>query len=162
MDSKGAKASPAWKTLGILQCSIMINNPVGISSNCILTTDNLIADRNSCSPNYSNPLPQYLAPVQDFLHLQQCKCFCPNSSLLHLGCTVTGKVARSKGTKHVKTHLAKQEHFLALCCSAHTINPCVELSPVSAQNNLLACYFVSLIQGHTILGTSIHSNFIKN
>lgn len=41
-------------------------------------------------------------------------------------------------------------------------DPCMESQPAGARNYFLACYAISLIQGETILGTSIRHQTVKN
>ena len=79
---KGAKKSHAGKALGILQCALMINNPVGINADRISTTDNVIADRISRFPNHADPSPHFIALSQDFPQLQQCRRFHPSAELV--------------------------------------------------------------------------------
>ena len=79
---KGAKKSLARKALGFLQALLMINNPVGIHADRISTTNNVVADQISRFPNQFNPLPPFLALSQDFLRLQQCRCFHPSAKLV--------------------------------------------------------------------------------
>ncbi len=93
------------------------------------------------------------------MHVLPPKC---RASLHNVGCTVAGKVVRSKGTKPAKTCLARQEHSLVFCQGTHINDPCVDLPHPSSQNYFLACYAISLIQGKTISSTTIQSSTVKN
>ncbi len=79
---KGAKKSPPGKALGQLQCCLMINNPMGINTDWVSTTDNIIANCISRFSNHDNPFPHFLSLAQDFLLLQNCKHFHPNAELV--------------------------------------------------------------------------------
>ncbi len=66
---KGAKRSLTGKALGFLQCALMINNPVEINTDCVSTTDNVVADKITQFSNHNNPLPCVITLSQDFPQL---------------------------------------------------------------------------------------------
>ncbi len=113
---KGAKQLPAGKALGILQCTLMINNPVGINVDCVSTTSNVIAVCISQFPNHNDPLPHFLDLSQAFPQLQQCRHFHPSAELVStiLDVLLLVKLPDPREPSlSVKTCLAWQEHFLA-------------------------------------------------
>ena len=81
---KASKISPIGRALSRIQCALMINNPVGITSGYINTLDNVIADR------ISRILREKLIPLefhklsQEFPALQHCRRFQPSSELISL------------------------------------------------------------------------------
>ena len=81
---KASKASKWGRALSRIQCALMINNPVGITSNYINTLDNVIADR------LSRILRENLIPFefeklsQEFPELRRCRRFRPSSELVSL------------------------------------------------------------------------------
>ena len=81
---KASKVSPIGRALSRIQCALMINNPVGITSRYISTLNNVIADR------ISRILRENLIPLefrklsQEFPALQHCRRFQPSSELISL------------------------------------------------------------------------------
>ena len=84
---KGCKSSTVGRHLGLLQCALMINNPVGISTGRVSTEKNVVADRISRVKKETNILPSFHSLMQDFPQLKSCRRFHPSSELISL---VTG------------------------------------------------------------------------
>lgn len=84
---KGCKSSAVGRHLGLLQCALMINNPVGISTGRVSTKANIIADRISRVKKETNILPSFHSLMQDFPQLKSCCRFHPSAELVSL---VTG------------------------------------------------------------------------
>ena len=62
----------------------MINNPVGVATGYITTTDNVIAERISRVKKESNILPSFHTIMQDFPQLRSCRRFHPSAELVSL------------------------------------------------------------------------------
>ena len=84
---KGCKSSAVGRHLGLLQCALMINNPVGISTEHVSTKTNIIADRILRVKKETDILPSFHSLMQDFPQLKSCCRFHPSVELVSL---VTG------------------------------------------------------------------------
>jgi len=81
---KGSKKSLAGRALGRIQAALMINNPVGINTAHVSTTDNEIADKISRILTEANLLADMQPLFQDFPLLQSCRRFHPSAELISL------------------------------------------------------------------------------
>jgi hypothetical protein len=81
---KACKKSPIGRSLGRIQCALMINNPVGISVGHVSTKKNIIADRISRIKHLTDAIPSFLSLMQDFPQLKSCRCFHPSPELVSL------------------------------------------------------------------------------
>lgn len=81
---KGCKKSFVGRRLGRLQCSMMINSPVGVDTGYINTKKNIIADRISRWKKETNALLNFDVLMQDYPQLRCCQRFHPSSELLSL------------------------------------------------------------------------------
>ena len=81
---KASKVSLIGRALSRIQCALMINNPVGITSNYINTLDNVIADRISRILRESLIPFEFKKLSQEFPELQRCRRFQPSSELISL------------------------------------------------------------------------------
>ena len=79
---KGCKVSMVGRALGHLQCTLMINSPVGISTNYINTKDNIIADHISRIKHNTNILPTIAKLQQNHPSLNTCQHFHPSPTLI--------------------------------------------------------------------------------
>ena len=79
---KGCKNSPAGRALGRLQCSLMMNNPVGIDTAYINTKLNCIADDISRIKHESNILTSTPQLYQKYPSLGACRRFHPSPDLI--------------------------------------------------------------------------------
>ena len=79
---KGCKKSPVGRSLGRLQCTLMLNNPMGIATGHISTHDNVIADRISRHKLETNTLLHFNQLIQEFPLLTTCQRFHPSPMLL--------------------------------------------------------------------------------
>ena len=78
---KGCKSSMIGRSLGRLQCSLMINSPVGLYIDHVTTKDNKIADRISRIKSETDVSSYYKSLVQDFPQLASCRRFHPSAEL---------------------------------------------------------------------------------
>ena len=81
---KACKKSPIGRSLGRIQCALMINNPVGISVGHVSTKKNIIADRISRIKHLTDAIPSFLSLMQDFPQLKSCRRFHPSPELVSL------------------------------------------------------------------------------
>ena len=81
---KGSKRSFLGRALGLLQCALMINNPVGINVSHVSTTDNVVADRISRIIKESNLETEMNTLMQDFPQLICCRRFQPSAEAISL------------------------------------------------------------------------------
>jgi hypothetical protein len=81
---KSCKNSFVGRALGRLQCSLMINNPVGINVDHVTTKDNVVADRISRIKQYTDTIPDFQSLLQDFPQLSSCNRFHPSAELISL------------------------------------------------------------------------------
>lgn len=79
---KSCKSSMTGRTLGRLQCALMMNNNVGINIAHVTTKDNEIADRISRIKKETNVIPNFSQLVQDFPQLKSCRRFHPPQDLV--------------------------------------------------------------------------------
>ena len=79
---KQCKTSMSGRALGRLQCSLMINNNVGITIAHVTTKDNVIADRISRIKKETNFIPQFTTLSQEFPQLKSCRRFHPPPELV--------------------------------------------------------------------------------
>eukprot|EP00804_Cyclotella_cryptica_P027277 CCRYP_014383-RA/>CCRYP_014383-RA protein AED:0.18 eAED:0.09 QI:59/0/0/1/0/0.25/4/0/437 len=147
--TKGCKASLAGRALGRIQCALMMNCPVGITTDYITTSDNHIADSLSCITKFSITChlsafpPKYLAP------------------LLHNGHAVVTTVDQSTHDKRSGTQESRQNCWLQCCARNNTSDPCLLTMPPLDVNFLLATWAINLLRGETVLGQNIQSSTIK-
>ena len=81
---KASKASKWGRALSRIQCALMINNPVGITSNYINTLDNVIAER-ILRILHKSLIPFEFEKLSQELPKLQCCCrFQPSSELISL------------------------------------------------------------------------------
>jgi len=81
---KGCKRSLVGRRLARLQCSLMINNPVGVTADHIDTKANVIADKISRWNKESDILLGFDALLQEFPQLKCCRRFHPSPELISL------------------------------------------------------------------------------
>ena len=74
----------AGQRLGRLQCAMMINNPVGLTTDHIDTHSNIVADKISRWDSQSDVLPGFAKLKQEFPQLKNCRRFHPSKELLSL------------------------------------------------------------------------------
>ena len=79
---KACNSSLIGRALSRLQCAMMINNPVGVHTAHITTTDNVIADRLSRIEHDSNSSHEFATILQDYPALAGCKRFRPSAELI--------------------------------------------------------------------------------
>ncbi len=79
---KACKSSMTGRSLGRLQCALMINNRVGINIAHVTTKDNEIADRISRIKLETNIMPKFSDLMQDFPQLKSCRRFRPSQELV--------------------------------------------------------------------------------
>jgi hypothetical protein len=82
--TKGCKRSMIGRRLGRLQCSMMINNPVGLDSGHVDTKTNVIADRISRWKNQTDTLLGFDQLIQEYPQLKSCRRFHPSKYLISL------------------------------------------------------------------------------
>ena len=82
--TKGCKESAAGRALGLLQCAMMLNNPVGTNTGHIDTKSNVIADRISRFKKETNSLIDFNILLQDYPQLRSCQRFHPSAGLISL------------------------------------------------------------------------------
>ena len=79
---KGCKTSCIEKKLGLLQCTLMINNPVGASTKQVSTTDNIIAD-GILRVDKANDANSFFCLLQQaYPELRSCCQFYPSAELV--------------------------------------------------------------------------------
>ena len=78
---KGCKSSRIGRGLGRLQCSLMINSPVGLDVAHITTDENVIADRISRFKRETDILSNISLLKQEFPQLISCRRFHPSAEL---------------------------------------------------------------------------------
>ena len=79
---KGCKRSLVGRRLGRLQCSLMINNPVGLAADRVDTKTNVIADRISRWKKDTDTLLGFETLSQEFPQLKCCRRFHPSQDLI--------------------------------------------------------------------------------
>lgn len=79
---KSCKRSFIGRDLGRLQAALMINNPVGVHTAHVSTTDNKIADRISRIESEANLASEMPLVFQDFPQLRSCRRFVPSAELV--------------------------------------------------------------------------------
>ncbi len=79
---KGCKRSLVGRRVGRLQCALMINNPVGLSTGRIDTKSNVIADRISRWKSEHDTLLGFDTLMQEFPQLKSCRRFHPSPELI--------------------------------------------------------------------------------
>ncbi len=79
---KGCKRSMIGRSLGRLQCALMMNNPVGINTDHITTHANIIADKISRHKSESDSLLHFHLLSQEFPSLRGCRRFLLSHALL--------------------------------------------------------------------------------
>ena len=80
--TKGCKNSLVGRRLGRLQCAMMINSPVGITTGRIETKKNIIADKISRWKKETDTLLGFDVLLQEFPQLECCRRFHPSRELL--------------------------------------------------------------------------------
>ena len=70
--------------LGLIQCAMMINSPVGLTSDHVDTHTNIIADIISPWKLESDVSPGFVKLLQEFPQLKNCRRFHPSKELLSL------------------------------------------------------------------------------
>ena len=88
-----------------LQCTLMINNRVGINVAHITTKQNEIADRISRVKRETDLLPQFQQLMQDFPQLKSCGRFHPNPELVS---SITAVLLQEKSSDPLE--VAKKIH----------------------------------------------------
>ena len=79
---KGCKRSPMGRALGRLLCSLLINNPVGLSLDRVSTHDNIIADKISRLKKETDSLKFFADLATSHPQLRICRRFIPNPELI--------------------------------------------------------------------------------
>ena len=79
---KGCKSSTIGRELGLLQCALMIQNPVGICTGRVTMEENFIADGISRVENSQDADSFFHSLVQDFPLLRSCQRFHPSAELV--------------------------------------------------------------------------------
>lgn len=79
---KGCKRSPMGRALGRLLCALLINNPVGLSTDRVSTHDNVIADQISRLKKERDSLKFFASLVSSHPQLRTCRRFIPNPELI--------------------------------------------------------------------------------
>ena len=79
---KACKSSLIGRELGLLQCALMITNPVGVCTGRVSTDDNFIADGISRVENSTNADSYFRSLAQDFPQLRSCRRFQPSAELV--------------------------------------------------------------------------------
>ena len=79
---KACNSSLIGRALSRLQCSMMMNNNVGVHTAHITTTDNIIADRISRIKRETNSMRGFSSILQDYPALAGCKRFQPSAALI--------------------------------------------------------------------------------
>ena len=78
---KGCNASAVGRHIGLLQCALVTNNPVGISTGWVSAKENIIADTISQVKKETAILPPFHSLMQDFPQLKCCRRFHPSAEL---------------------------------------------------------------------------------
>lgn len=81
---KGCKRSFTGRRLARLQCALMINNPVGLTSDRVDTETNDIADKISRWDNESDVIPGFASLSQEYPQLKCLRRFHPSKELISL------------------------------------------------------------------------------
>ena len=81
---KGFKRSMIGRRLGRIQCAMMMNNPVGMTTDHVDTHTNVIADKNSRWKSKSDISPGFDKLLQEYSQLKNCRRFHPSNELLSL------------------------------------------------------------------------------
>jgi hypothetical protein len=79
---KGCKRSMVGRSLGRLQCALMINNPVGLDTDYINTKKNVIADKLSRFETETDATFGFASIKQEFPQLRNCRRFHPSKELI--------------------------------------------------------------------------------
>ena len=79
---KGCKCSFIGRALGRLLCALLINNPVGLSTDWVSTHDNKIADQISRLKSETDSLSFFISLIQSYPQLRGCRRFLPSHALL--------------------------------------------------------------------------------
>ena len=79
---KACKSSFIGRELGLLQCALMITNPVGVCTGRVSTEDNFIADGISRVERAANADNYFRSLVQDYPQLRSCRRFLPSAELV--------------------------------------------------------------------------------
>ena len=79
---KACKSSYIGRELGLLQCALMITNPVGVCTGRVSTKDNIIADGISRVEHSANADSYFCSLVQDYPQLRSCRRFHPSAELV--------------------------------------------------------------------------------
>ena len=81
---KGCKRSMIGRRLGRIQCAMMMNNPVGMTTDHVDTHTNVIADKISRWKLKSDVSPGFAKLLQEYPQLKNCRRFHPSNELLSL------------------------------------------------------------------------------
>ena len=115
-----------------------------------------VTDRISQICSESILLTELKKLCQNFSMMRSCKRFCPSAELVpHFWHFVDKEVRKSSACKQTRTEFSRRNHYVKFCNTMHLDDPCMRRQPPEARNYFLACYAVSLVQGHTIKGTYI-------
>ena len=79
---KACKSSCIGRELGLLQCALMITNPVGVCTGRVSTEDNIIADGISRVEHSANADSYFCSLIQDYPQLRSCQQFHPSAELV--------------------------------------------------------------------------------
>jgi len=82
--TKGCKRSLIGRRLGRLQCTMMMNNPVGLDTGHVDTKANIIADKISRWKSQTDTLLGFDVLKQEFKQLKSCQRFHPSKELISL------------------------------------------------------------------------------
>ena len=100
---KGCKRSFIGRALGRLLCALLLNNPLGLSTDRVCTHDNEIADAISRLKSERDSLSFFSSLVHSYPQLRGCRRFVPSHALLS-GITealLTGKLADPLALNHI-------------------------------------------------------------
>ena len=112
--TKGCKRSLIGRRLGRLQCTMMMNNPVGLDTGHVDTKANIIADKISRWKSQTDTLLGFDVLKQEFKQLKKLSAFSSiqRTNLLSIGRLVIGQANKSLGSKGATTKVSRQSCFI--------------------------------------------------